>query len=148
MFNPKFQATIDKGELILKNPINFKKYLLNFEGKQIDVIIKPHRKTRTDKQNRALHLYFTQLAEALNDSGWDMRKLLKKEIDIPWTALTVKNDLWREIQKPLIGVKSTTELKSNEIDKVYDVLNKLIGERTGVFIPFPCIEELEREFNN
>ncbi len=146
MIQPKFQATIKDGQIIYTPSL--KRYLLNFEGKQIDLTIKLHRKTRTDKQNAALHLYFTQLSEALNDAGFDMKKLIKKEIDIPWTPINVKEYLWRPIQKELLKKKSTTELKTTDIDKVYDVLNELLGERTGIFIPWPCIEELERKFNS
>jgi hypothetical protein len=145
MIQPKFQATIKDGEIIYTPQL--KKYLSNFDGKQIDIIIKLHRKTRTDKQNAALHLYFTQLSEALNDAGFDMKKLLKQEIDIPWDTINAKEYLWLPIQKELLKKKSTTQLKSNEIDKVYEVLNRMIGERTGIFIPFPNIEELERQFN-
>ena len=139
-----FTITVKDGDL----PPHLKKYLSNFEGKQIDITIKLHRKTRTDKQNRALHLYLTQLSEALNDAGFDMKKLLKQEIDIPWDTINAKEYLWRPIQKELLKKKSTTQLKSHEIDKVYEVLNRMIGERTGIYIPWPCIEELERQFNN
>jgi hypothetical protein len=45
-------------------------------------------KTRTLKQNAALHLMFTQLAQELNEAGFDMKKTLKPEIEIMW------NDLW------------------------------------------------------
>ena len=92
---------------------------------------------RTSQQNRALHLYFTLLADALNDGGFDMRETIRQDVDIPWTADTIKNNLWRPIQKAYFKKQSTTGLKKKEIDKVYDVLNKTIGERTGVHIDFP-----------
>ena len=56
-------------------------------------------KKRSDQQNKALHVLFELLAEKLNESGLDMRKTLKESIDIPWTKDTVKNFLWRPIQK-------------------------------------------------
>ena len=146
MIQPKFTVLIKDGQIVYTPQL--KRYLSNFENKQIDIFPKLHRKRRTDKQNAALHLYFTQLSEALNDAGFDMKKLLKQEIDIPWDTINAKEYLWRPIQKELLKKKSTTELKSNEIDKVYEVLNRMIGERTGIYIPFPSIEELERQFNN
>ena len=146
MIQPKFTVLIKDGQIVYTPQL--KRYISNFEGKQIDIFPKLHRKRRTDKQNAALHLYFTQISEALNDAGFDMKKLIKKEIDIPWTPLNVKEYLWRPIQRELLRKKSTTELKTTDIDKVYDVLNRLLGERTGIFIPWPCIEELERQFNN
>ncbi len=99
-------------------------------------------KQRTLQQNAAMHLYFTQLAEALNDSGYDMRATLKESIEIPWTSQSIKEYLWRPIQKLQLGKESTTELTSQEIDKVYEVLNRAIGTKTGVHVPFPSEQEL------
>lgn len=98
--------------------------------------------TRTSQQNRALHLYFTLLADALNDAGFDMRETIRQDVDIPWTPETVKEYLWRKIQIAYLKKQSTKRLKKKEIDKVYDVLNRVIGERTGVFVPFPNIDNL------
>ncbi len=101
-------------------------------------------KQRTLTQNRAFHLYFTQLAEELNDAGLDMRKVLKPEVEIPWTPENIKNHLWRPIQHAYLNKKSTTELTSQEIDKVYDVFNRHVA-KFGIHIPFPSIETLENQ---
>lgn len=97
-------------------------------------------KKRTELQNRSLHLYFTQLAEALNDAGYDMKKTIRQEIDIYWTPYNIKEFLWRPVQNALYGKKSTTQLTTAEIDKVFELVNKTIGERTGVHIDWPCVE--------
>ncbi len=97
--------------------------------------------SRTQKQNRALHLYFTQLAEMLNDAGLDMRTVLKPEIEIPWTPGTIKNQLWRPVQKAYLGKESTTELESPEITKIYEVINRHLA-KFGISLPFPSLEEL------
>ena len=97
-------------------------------------------KTRTLRQNSSLHLYFKQLAEALNDCGADMKTVIR--VDIQWTPYTVKEYLWRPMQKAYLGEKSTTRLKTKDIDKIYDMLNKVIGERTGVHISFPSVNDL------
>jgi len=99
-------------------------------------------KQRTDAQNRALHLLFTQLAEQLNDMGFDMRKTLKPEIDIPWNGKTIKEYLWRPIMKAQLGKESTTELTTKEIDEVFDTINRHLGEKFGVNISFPSIDSL------
>lgn len=99
-------------------------------------------KVRTLTQNRALHLWFRLVSDQLNESGLDMRKTLKPEIDIPWTDKTVKEYLWRPIQKAMLLKESTTKLTTKEIDKVFDVLNKYLGEKLGIHEPFPSIQEL------
>jgi len=99
-------------------------------------------KYRTEQQNKALHKWYAQLAKALNDDGFDMRVLIDKEIDIPWSAYTIKEHLWRPLQDAMFGKKSTTKLYTKEIDIIYDVINKTVGERTNIHVPFPCIDEL------
>lgn len=97
---------------------------------------------RTETQNKALHLYFTQLAEELNNAGYDMRKTLRNDIDIPWSGSTIKEYLFRPVMKAQLGKKSTTELTTKEIDQVFDVINRHLGEKLGIHVPFPSLESL------
>jgi len=100
-------------------------------------------KQRTSQQNRSLYLYFELLAETLNDAGLDMKKVLKPSIDIRWTKENIKNYLWKPIQNSMYGTKSTTELTTKDIDAIYDVLNRHLGQKLHVeSIPFPNIEAL------
>ena len=102
-------------------------------------------KQRTQQQNRALHLWFRHLAEELNAAGLDMRATLKPEISIPWTGETIKDFLWRPVQKAQLKKESTTELTTSEIDVIWETLNRHLGEKFGVHVPFPSIEELSLE---
>jgi len=97
---------------------------------------------RTITQNSAIHKYFELLAEALNDAGYDVRTTLKEDFKIAWGKETVKELLWKPIQNVYVGEKSTTKLTTKDIDKIYDIININIGEKTGVFVPFPSIEVL------
>jgi len=104
--------------------------------------IKSISNRRTDQQNRALHLWFTMLAEELNAAGYDMKKVVRANVDIPWTSYNVKEFLWRPVQESQLGKKSTTQLSTDEIDKIYDTINRVVGERTGVHVPFPSLDGL------
>lgn len=97
---------------------------------------------RTKQQNKALHVLFNLLASTLNEAGLDMRKTLKPEIDIPWSGPAVKEFLWRPIQTAQLDKRSTTELTTVEIDQVFDTINKHLGEKFGLHVPFPSIEEI------
>lgn len=99
---------------------------------------------RTSQQNKALHVFFQLLAEELNNAGLDMRKALKPEVDIPWTPSAIKEYLWRPVQKIQLQKHSTTELTSDEITKVYETLNRHLGEKFGLYVPFPSKEDLKR----
>lgn len=99
-------------------------------------------KQRTLRQNKALHMWFTHVAAALNVSGLDMRKTLKPGVDIPWSPETVKEYLFRPIMEAQLQKSSTTELTTAEIDAVYDTINRLFGEKFSLHVPFPSEEEL------
>ena len=92
---------------------------------------------RTLTQNKAMHKYFELLAEALNEAGYDMKRLLKEEVDIPWTKESVKEHLWKPIQEIMIKAKSTTELNTAQPNNIYLVLSRHIGEKTGVYVDWP-----------
>ena len=97
---------------------------------------------RTNRQNRSLHLFFTMLADELNNSGNDMRRTLRHDVEIPWNGDTVKQWLWKPIQEAMLGKKSTTQLTTKEIDKVYETLNRHLADKLGVHTPFPSVEDL------
>ena len=102
-------------------------------------------KQRTAQQNKALHLLFGMLADTLNEAGYDMKRTLKAEVDIPWNTDTVKTYLWKPIQKAQLQKESTTELTTKDIDKVFETLNRHLGETLGVHTSFPSIEEVIQE---
>jgi hypothetical protein len=97
---------------------------------------------RTIQQNRALHLYFRLLAESLNDAGFDLRKTLRQDIEIPWSERMIKEYLWRPVQKTVLGKDSTTLLGKKDIDKIYLIIDREISKRTGITIDFPSLESL------
>ena len=66
-----------------------------------------------------------------------MRHVLKETVDIPWTAETVKANLWSPIQRVYAQKDSTTELTTVEVNKIYEVLSRHLSEKTGVFVEFP-----------
>ena len=95
---------------------------------------------RTAQQNRALHKYFAMVAEALTKAGLDIKQTIKA--DVSWTPDSVKDMMWRPLQIALLKKKSTTALKKNEIDAVYHTMNRLLGEKFGIHIPFPSVDEI------
>lgn len=92
---------------------------------------------RTEQQNKALHLWFTQVAEALDSEGLSIQEVLAKAVDRPWTETSVKELMWRPIQKAMLDKESTTGLERSECSKVYEVLNRHLGTHFGVHVPFP-----------
>lgn len=92
-------------------------------------------KQRTLTQNSALHLFLGWLAEELNAAGMDMRRVLKQEVDIPWTTESCKEHLWRPIQELVINKSSTVEADRVEYTAVYDVLARHMATKLGITVP-------------
>lgn len=97
---------------------------------------------RTRQQNRAMHVLFNLYAGTLNEAGLDMRKTLKESVNIPWTGAGIKEWIWKPIQKALLNKESTKELTTVEIDEVFDTINRYMGEKHGLTVKFPSIEEI------
>ena len=103
--------------------------------------IKPStEKPRSPLQNNALHKYCGMVADELNDKGLDMRKVLKPEVDIPWTTVSAKEHLWRPIQKIMTGEESTTKPSTAAYPQIYETINRHLGEKWGVYVPWPSKE--------
>jgi hypothetical protein len=104
---------------------------------------------RTLPQNSALHLYYTLLANEFNENGLDVMHTLRQDIEVPWTPILVKELIWKKIQKVMLNKKSTTELsKTEDIDKIYDTINRWTSIKFGISIPFPSEEELNNKSTN
>jgi len=107
---------------------------------------------RTDQQNKAIHVFCKELAEALNDAGFEMKAFFEaasSKADIPWTQESVKEILRKSVQKPATisedfpeGKKSTTQLDKMEVDRVYSILDRHISSNTGVHVEFPSEERM------
>lgn len=105
--------------------------------------------TRTSNQNRALHLHFTHIAEALNDAGYSVQEILAQAMDIDWNPENVKEILWKNAQDKVLKKKSTTQLrKTGDIELVDAHLARHLGEKFGITTPeFPHLgaESLDKQ---
>lgn len=104
------------------------------------------KKARTAKQQNSIELFCRQVADALNGAGYDMVKFFREMrtgIEIPWTHESVKEDIWRKIQKPLTGKHSTTALETHEVSEIYEVVQARVLAERGLYVPFPSVENRE-----
>lgn len=100
-------------------------------------------KPRTPKQNNALHLWYEKVAQALNEGGFPVQLVLRHKMDLDWDKNMVKDLLWRPAQVAILNKKSTTELsKLEDIEKVWEHLNRHFAEKFGIHIPFPSDKEM------
>jgi hypothetical protein len=92
-------------------------------------------KQRTKRQNSSLHVFCQLLADLLNASGLDQRKVLKPSIEIPWDGKSVKEKIWKPIQEAVIHKDSTTEAYRHEYGQVYEVLAHHMATKLNVQVP-------------
>lgn len=98
---------------------------------------------RTAKQNKALHLFFTMIADELNDLGiqFQYKGLKGLNLEMRYTPHLVKEMIWRPIQMSLFDIESTTKIDTFQINEIIDILTLFFSER-GVVLEFPNIETL------
>ena len=101
-------------------------------------------KQRTLTQNASMHLYFQHTADSLNDAGHDFRVLVDDKIDVPWTPELVKSYLWVPVQKAITGHESTTKPEKQQYSEIYEVLNRHISGKLGIFIPWPSKDSINK----
>jgi uncharacterized Zn ribbon protein len=110
--------------------------------------LKEIKNTRTEAQNNALHLYLALVAEELDRGGHTMQDVVKaiRRAEIRPTKDALKEVVWKPLQEIMLNKKSTTQLTKLEVDKVYEIFNKWLGDNFEIHIPFPSdqksIEEL------
>jgi len=106
--------------------------------KNSTIEIKEVKQTRSNAQNRSLHLFFTFCANSLNDLGIEFcyKGLKGMDIEIPWNADLFKSMVWKPIQMTLFDFESTTKLTTEQINIILDVLTRFFAER-GISISFP-----------
>jgi len=100
---------------------------------------------RTNKQNNSLHAGLKNLGETLNAGGLDMRKVLKESVEIPWTQESVKQFMFNPISIIMHDGRTSSDLNTIEIQKVWDVMIRFCGEKHGITVPWPDHETLKYE---
>lgn len=94
-------------------------------------------KEYTAKQRNSLHLACELLAKQLNDSGYDMKTVLKPEIEIEWNKEMVKRYLYKPILEVMTAKTSTEDQDTIEPDLVWKTLNRHLASKFGVSQEWP-----------
>lgn len=96
-------------------------------------------KQRTLRQNRSLHKWLAQSAQALRDGGFTLKQVLASIPEVEMTPVAMK-EIWRQIQITMTGKESTRDLTTKELQEVWEVVNREILLKRGITIPFPSEE--------
>lgn len=99
-------------------------------------------KKRTNRQSRALHKYFELLANDLNDAGYDLKRTLRNDVEIPWTPVLVKELIFRKVMIAMYDKQSTTKLTTKELISVSDTIARHLSSKLGIGTDFPSINNI------
>lgn len=98
-------------------------------------------KQRSIAQNSALQVYCRELAKAMNDAGHEREVNTPiGKCQLPWNADSVKENIWRPVQKAMTGEHSTTQPERSQYVEIYDVINRHLIETKGIHVPWPARE--------
>jgi len=100
---------------------------------------------RSSAQNRSIHKYLEMVAHELANQGQTMQGVVRKVamVEIPPTKDSLKEMLWKPIQEVALGKKSTTELTTDEVNKIYEIISMFLAKEFEISLPFPSYEETE-----
>ena len=121
----------------------FKNYYDKLLSKGAKVELKEVKVTRSQRQNRSLHLLFSMISNELNELGMEFQYFGVKGqvLSTRYTAHIVKEHFYRPIQIALFDIQSTTKVDTKQINENFDVVAKFFSDR-GVEIFFPSIESM------
>jgi hypothetical protein len=88
-------------------------------------------------------LFFTFVSTELNELGLEFtyEGLSTNNLSSRYTALIVKEFIWKPIQIAMFEVESTTKLTTKEMNEIIDVIVSYFGQK-GIDLQFPNIEKL------
>ena len=115
------------------------------ELSELDCVVSlvKRKKTRTSRQNAALHLFFTFISDGLNEMGqtFNYTGIKGFDMELKYTPFLVKETLWRPIQIALFEIESTKDINTSQMNYIIDVIIKYFSER-GYSLDFPSIQSL------
>lgn len=118
------------------------------EKKYLTIEVKVGR-PRTNQQNRSIRLYWSLMSDAMNNAGFSYKQFIEiveaNGVAVPWDGDKFGDEVWRRVQAAMYpetilkdGKPSTTKLKSDQVARVYDVVNlKIIEMTNGLHVDFP-----------
>ena len=96
---------------------------------------------RTLSQNKALHLWFTQISELLNDAGQVYTN--EMGIECRYTMLVLKNVYWKPLLYQLFEIESTKEMTTTILNNLIDSFTLWFAQKKGIEVPpFPNLQIL------
>lgn len=104
-----------------------------------------NEKKRTDSQNKSLHLYCTELANELQNTGVPL-EVFVHHIEADYTMEAVK-EVFRAFARAKFHKSSTADLTTKEIQEVYEEMSRHVAQ-FGISMAWPSETESDSYINS
>jgi len=96
--------------------------------------------------NKALHLWFRLIAEALTAGGYGVKRFMEevKNEEIDFNEIMVKEQIWKAIQRPMTETESTRDLNHEELDAIIKQVDRILCS-IQIDVEFPSQAKLMME---
>ena len=116
MRSPIFYGQVKQGHIKLDNALRFKEYLVSFEGRRVELVLREKRDVRSGEQNKYYHAVVVgMISEYTGHTPEETHEILKKHFRI----------------------ESTARLKTQEFEALMDRIRSWAGDMFGINIPLP-----------
>jgi len=78
--------------------------------------------------------------EGVNFACHEIELTLPKA-DVSWTVTTVKDHIWRPVQRAICGKESSADASKSEYIEVYENLNRMTADTFGINEQWPVKED-------
>jgi len=123
--DPIFLASIKNGELVFNNLRKFEDYLIPFEDKEVEVIVRKLKKERSNEQNRYYWgVVIKLLSEHIGYIDEEMHEALKLKF-------------LRDDSRKIPTLRSTTDLTTIEFEEYLEKIRIWAAQELNCYIPLP-----------
>ena len=98
---------------------------------------------RTLLQNASYWKWLTLLSEGLNDAGFDLTDKVVIKVPVSFTKDNLHENTCKPVMKALWPqIHSTGKLSTVQMSRLYNEVDMVIAQRTGVHVPWPEEEKI------
>ena len=109
----------------------FSQYVLEQAEEGIDRTYSVVRSNRSSRQSNALHLFFRNMAGALNDAGFMQKHPFNEEFEVPWSENSIKELFFKPIITSMYGITSTRSLTTTQLSDSATATSASTGSKCG-----------------
>ena len=135
------KAIIDREKALYDHIDYLRKQFDEHKHLRVEVL---NGKQRSPTQNKCVHLYCEQVADELNRNGITCQMFFDPGYEVPWSMVTVKNNVWRPLQKAICGKVSTTEPLKTDYNVIYEHVNRKLSDY-GIHVPWPSKDTINKK---